>query len=805
MFSCSHPFYRYFFAFLLIGLLNPGVCLFGQCNAPIAIFPYHENFETGPGGWNAGGLSNDWALGTPNKPTINGAASGNNCWITGGLTTSFYNFGERSYVESPCFDFTNLAHPYIFFNIWWESERQYDGANFQYSLDGGTNWTNVGATNDPSDCLNQNWFNSSAITHLSNLATVRDGWAGNIQPTSGSCLGGNGSKDWVTARHCMPYLAGKPNVLFRFTFGAGTTCNDFDGIAFDDIHIENAPAIQADFSFTCLGTDTIAFTNLSTLCPDAWNWNFGDPGSGVSNTATLENPLHRFSAPGMYTITLEATSLCAAGSITSQTINVVEANISSTAADCAGSNNGTATAQVIPAGGNPNFNWNTTPAQSGSTATNLPAGIYTVTITATGACPTTASVTIDQPAPLQHEIIVVPAYCGNPTGSVNIQESGGTAPYSFTWMPPVSNSNSANNLPVGNYRIDITDQNGCRDSIQIEIESQLLQIAPEQINPVRCFGGLDGNIQLAAPTGIAPFSYAWSTPAGNGLMATGLPAGNYTVTVSDANNCTGSLTLTIVQPEALNALISANGVRCFGDSDGIISVDSVTGGTTPYLFALGQMPFGHLPVFTGLNPGNYSVLVEDANGCQIQNNLLITEPALNAIQVSPDTSIFQGSAVQLSGTIADPGRVVQYEWKPATGLECAFCLSTLAVPPTSLKYILCATDSSGCVSTDSLTIQVEPGSVYLPNIFSPASSLLNNHFTVYAGNNVEQVDLLQIFDRWGSLVFENKNFSASDPLSGWDGRINGDFAAIGIYVYNIRVKFIDGASQTYSGDILLVR
>ena len=221
-----------------------------QCATPINIFPYTEGFEATDGNWTIGGTASDWAWGTPAKPVINAAANGSNkCWIVGGLTGSFYNNGERSWLQSPCFDFTTVQHPYISFSVFWEMEQRFDGAGFQYSTNLGASWTNVGSVTDVPNCLNTNWFNYSAITNINGLATVKDGWSGNIQPTSGSCLGGFGSSQWVNAQHTIPNLAGVPNVIFRFIFGAGTTCNNYDGFAVDDVLIGEAPPSNAMFSF----------------------------------------------------------------------------------------------------------------------------------------------------------------------------------------------------------------------------------------------------------------------------------------------------------------------------------------------------------------------------------------------------------------------------------------------------------------------------------------------------------------------------------------------------------------------------
>src|SRR6185369_4994936 len=121
---------------------------------------------------------------------------------------------------------------------------------------------NVGMVNEPTDCFTQNWFNYSNIINLSGLASPASGWCGTLQPTSGSCQGGNGSGGWVTARHCLLTLAFQPQVIFRFTFGAGTTCNDYDGFAFDNITIQDVMPPVADFSFSCTSSNSVVFNNL---------------------------------------------------------------------------------------------------------------------------------------------------------------------------------------------------------------------------------------------------------------------------------------------------------------------------------------------------------------------------------------------------------------------------------------------------------------------------------------------------------------------------------------------------------------
>jgi gliding motility-associated-like protein len=95
--------------------------------------------------------------------------------------------------------------------------------------------------------------------------------------------------------------------------------------------------------------------------------------------------------------------------------------------------------------------------------------------------------------------------------------------------------------------------------------------------------------------------------------------------------------------------------------------------------------------------------------------------------------------------------------------------------------------------------------VYIPNVLKPDSDQQNDFFTVFAARDVERIELLQIYDRWGSLVFENRHFQASEPSLGWDGRIRGDAAAPGVYIYIAKVLYVNGISEWLKGDLTVIR
>lgn len=202
----------------------------------ITTFPYYENFESGNGGWTAtNGANGTWALGTPAGAVINSAASGSNAWVTN--LTGFYNDNDNSYVESPCFDLSNICNPVVELDIWWDAETSWDGAVLQSSTDGGTTWQNVGGLGNP-----YNWFNDGTIS--GNPGGQQVGWSGD---------GTSGSGGWVTARHQLNGLDSLPNVILRIAFGSDGIFSTWDGFAFDNVRVMDFQTNLADAAYICTG------------------------------------------------------------------------------------------------------------------------------------------------------------------------------------------------------------------------------------------------------------------------------------------------------------------------------------------------------------------------------------------------------------------------------------------------------------------------------------------------------------------------------------------------------------------------
>jgi gliding motility-associated-like protein len=233
--------------------------------------------------------------------------------------------------------------------------------------------------------------------------------------------------------------------------------------------------------------------------------------------------------------------------------------------------------------------------------TNLAAGSYEVTATDTNGCSGSLIVVITQPSAALTAAIAskTDVNCkGEATGSATASASGGTASYSYSWNTnPVQTSASAINLTAGTYIVTVTDSKGCTDTEQVIIEEpQLALTATTSQTNVVCGGGNTGSATVTVSGGTSQYSYLWSPSGGTAATATGLAAGTYSVTVTDAKQCSVTESVIILDGDAVKPVIDAlpatSTINCpalpvfaqatASDENGTISsltfVDSVTAG-----------------------------------------------------------------------------------------------------------------------------------------------------------------------------------------------------------------------------------
>ncbi|HMQ75389.1 MAG TPA: choice-of-anchor L domain-containing protein [Flavobacteriales bacterium] len=381
---------------------------------------------------------------------------------------------------------------------------------------------------------------------------------------------------------------------------------------------------------------------------------------------------------------------------------------------CHGNTSGSATVAASGGTGPYAYSWNSTPAQNGATALNLPAGTWTCTVTDVNLCTTAVNVTIGEPATALTAVIATstPVLChGASTGSATVSASGGTGPYTYSWnTSPVQSTASASDLAAGTWTCTVTDANGCTTTAQVTItqpaaplQADLLSTTPED-----CFGDLEGTAVLSVTGGSGSYAVNWSTvPPQNGLMATGLAAGTYTATISDQNGCPLAATVnaTIGGPTAALAL-SASTVApgCAGGTTGSIDL-TVSGGTAPMSYAWtgpGGFSSTSADLAGGLIAGTYAVTVTDAHGCTANANWILGQPtALSATATVTDLTCRSDASGAIAIDASGGTGAYGYAWSGPNGFaSTAEDLTGLAAG----AYTLVLSDANGCSFSASWTV-----------------------------------------------------------------------------------------------------
>lgn len=391
------------------------------------------------------------------------------------------------------------------------------------------------------------------------------------------------------------------------------------------------------------------------------------------------------------------------------TVNVgggtpVTASIASqTSPSCIGGNNGTASVNVNT--GAPPYNYLWSPSGgAASSATGLSAGNYTVTITDANGCIGTVNITIAPGLQLAGNALPANVTCnGLNNGSASINMSNGAAPYTYLWSPSGSGSNSSNLSPA-NYTVTVTDNNNCSTNIVFAIAEPALLTASNISSDANCSNA--GGIATITPNGgTPPYSYSWSPSGGSASTNNNLASGNYTVTVTDDNNCTATTNFIINLPGVLVINGSSTDVTCNGANDGSASVNIVTG-NGPYTYAW-QPSGGNGASANGLAPGNYTITVTDNAGCITDTTVSIAEPVILSSQ-SNNTDVLCGGDSTATASISVTGGTTPYTyaWSPIGGTN-----SNASSLPAG-NYAVTVTDDHNCVSVSNFII-TEPAPLSL--------------------------------------------------------------------------------------------
>lgn len=305
----------------------------------------------------------------------------------------------------------------------------------------------------------------------------------------------------------------------------------------------------------------------------------------------------------------------------------------------------------------------------------------------------------------------------NGTASVTVQQLCSSGAYTYQWLPSGATTSTATNLCPGTHTVIYTDtQSGVSDTATVTVtgSSPSISVTSTSSNP-SCAGYTDGSITANPSGGSGPYTYQWLPGNQSTQTISSLPAGTYTVNATDANGCSGTQIITLIDPPGMTVTTAVTPASCSA-CDGTATVNPIGGGGPTYTFSWTTSPVQVTQTATSLCPGTYSVTITDANGCTTDTSLTIV--STNSLTVSstagPPIACYNDCTGSATANPSSGTAPYTYSWNssPAQATQTAtgLCAGT---------YTCIVTDANGC--SDSVTVTLTQPAALNVQTTSPLS------------------------------------------------------------------------------------
>ena len=502
----------------------------------------------------------------------------------------------------------------------------------------------------------------------------------------------------------------------------GTYCEAIDQVTLFTSHFSIPPVN----SYTVCYGDSIQISVTPDL-PGSYTYSW-QPTATIVSGANSGSPWVRPLESTTYYVTATNEYGCTATASVQVQIKQYDAIADLTPASCYGGHDGSITLTV--SGGTPPYFYQWSNGATTASLSQMTAGTYTVTVTDDTGCKGVDSFTIVQPEPIDIQAVsITPVPCDEAcNGSIMVETTGGTPPYSYQWLHGGSGSTAAG-LCAGIYTVNVSDGHNCTASAAFTVADTSDHHLGYTLMPISCNGDCDAAILLSTDFGGSSYSVTWNTtPAQSGDSLTSLCAGNYEATVTVGSSCHYQLYFQVEEAVSLELVhVFTQQPACYGDTDGALNID-VAGGTPPYTYVVNGNVTG--ASVSGLAPGSYAITVTDEGGCHTDTTVEITQPdplQLNAATAAPPCPEVCIGAIDLA--VTGGTYPYRYAWNNGAATQdlTALCAG---------EYTVTVTDNRDCIASLSLILV---DSSHFP---TPIEAWIDDD-TLYAGQqtNLHATDL----------------------------------------------------------------